>query len=310
MQFGILFSGQGAQKPGMGLDFLADPTFKAVLDQASFSSELDLVQVLKSEQGELNQTKFVQPALAAVSLGIWQMLKRDLPKLPVNGMIGLSLGEYSALMAAESLSIDEGFALLSDRAKYMQADADRQATAMAAVMDPDIAKVEAICDQVDQAWVANYNSPKQLVVGGTVAAIDEVVAQLTAQQAGKRVIKLNVSGAFHTPLFATAQEKMHERLKTVTFKPTKVPVISNTTTEPFAADQIAAILEEQLASPTHFGACLQTVLTGSQTDAVLELGPGKTLTKFAKQVDKSLARFNIENQSDYENFVKEHQEWI
>ncbi len=309
MQLGILFSGQGAQKPQMGCDLLEDATFSQTLSQASEAAGLDIIKLLKSEHGELNQTRYVQPALAAFSLGIWRMLQRDLPNLPAAGMIGLSLGEYPALMAAESLSIDAGFALLKDRGQYMQTAADEVASTMAAIIDPNIDLVEKICAQLSDAWVANYNSPRQLVIGGTQAGIKEAVERLNANQAAKRVIKLNVSGAFHTPLFDGARQKMKARLRDVEFSQTKVPVISNTIVAPFEAEETAAILERQLAVPTHFGQDLQYLIDHFQIDGTLEIGPGKTLSKFAKQVAAGLTREHIETRQDYENFVKEHAQW-
>lgn len=309
MRLGILFSGQGAQKPQMGCDLLEDATFSQTLSQASEAAGLDIVKLLKSEHGELNQTRYVQPALAAFSLGIWRMLQRDLPKLPAVGMIGLSLGEYPALMAAESLSIDAGFALLKDRGEYMQSDADELSSTLAAVIDPDRKKVEAICEQVSSVWVANYNSPRQLVIGGTQAKIATAVDLLNKQQAAKRVIRLNVSGAFHTPLFDGARQKMKERLSSVEFAQPKVPVISNTTMTPFQPEKAAAILERQLAVPTHFGEDLQYLIDRFQIDGTLEIGPGKTLSKFAKQVDAGLVREHIETRQDYENYIKEHAQW-
>lgn len=309
MRLGILFSGQGAQKPQMGCDLLEDATFSQTLSQASEAAGLDIVKLLKSEHGELNQTRYVQPALAAFSLGIWRMLQRDLPKLPAVGMIGLSLGEYPALMAAESLSIDAGFALLKDRGEYMQSDADELSSTLAAIIDPDRKKVEAICEQVSSVWVANYNSPRQLVIGGTQAKIATAVDLLNEQQAAKRVIRLNVSGAFHTPLFDGARQKMKERLSSVEFAQPKVPVISNTTMTPFQPEKAAAILERQLAVPTHFGEDLQYLIDRFQIDGTLEIGPGKTLSKFAKQVDAGLVREHIETRQDYENYIKEHAQW-
>lgn len=309
MRLGILFSGQGAQKPQMGCDLLEDATFSQTLSQASEAAGLDIIKLLKSEHGELNQTRYVQPALAAFSLGIWRMLQRDLPNLPATGMIGLSLGEYPALMAAESLSIDAGFALLKDRGEYMQADADEVSSTLAAVIDPDVEKVEKICEQAANAWVANYNSPRQLVIGGKQAGIAEVVDLLNEHQAAKRVIRLNVSGAFHTPLFNGARQKMKTRLQGVEFAQPKLPVISNTTIAPFQLEATAAILERQLAVPTHFGEDLQYLIDHFQIDGTLEIGPGKTLSKFAKQVAAGLTREHIETRQDYENFVKEHAQW-
>lgn len=308
MKIGILFSGQGAQKPGMGIDLLADPLFAQTVADASEATGLDITTILRGEHGELNQTANVQPALVTVSYGIYRMLCRDLPKLPVAGMVGLSLGEYAALLAAQALSAADGFKLLADRGRYMQTDADAQAGGLAALVDPQ----EKVVDQVlatSTVRVANYNSPHQLVIGGPAAELKTVVAQLKAAKAAKKIVILRVSGAFHTPLFNNARQKMHDRLASVSFATPRVPVISNTTVQPFTADHLAEILERQLAVPTHFGADLQYLIDHEKIDQTLEIGPGKTLSHFARQVDRHLQRAHIATMADYEDYVKEHQEW-
>ena len=309
MQLGILFSGQGSQKPGMGLDFMSDPLFSELISAGSEDSHLDLAAIMASEHGELNKTKNVQPALVAVSYGIHRMLQRDLPKMPVAAMAGLSLGEYGALMASGALSVAEGLPLLADRGQYMQDDADRVASAMVAVVDPELSIVKELLAKYDQAWVANYNSPRQLVIGGVSDQIRALAAELKDQQAAKRVVILRVSGAFHTPLFNQAREKMHERLRTVHFAEPKVPVISNTLVAPFTADDLVPVMERQLAVPTHFGEDLQYMMDQQGVDATLEIGPGKTLTRFAKQVAPDAVHVHISKLKDYEKYVKEHQAW-
>lgn len=309
MKIGILFSGQGAQKPGMGLDLLVDPLFAQTVAEVSAATGLDITTILRSEHGELDQTANVQPALVTVSYGLYRMLRRDLPKLPVAGMVGLSLGEYAALLAAKAVSAADGFKLLTDRGRYMQTDADAQASGLAALVDPQ----EKVVDQVlatSAVQVANYNSPHQLVIGGPVAELKTAVSQLKTAKAAKKIVILRVSGAFHTPLFNNARQKMHDRLATVTFATPQVPVISNTTVYPFTADNLSEILERQLAVPTHFGEDLQYLIDHEKIDQTLEIGPGKALSHFTRQVDRNLQRANIATMTDYENYVKEHQEWI
>ncbi|MDO4903020.1 MAG: ACP S-malonyltransferase [Limosilactobacillus sp.] len=310
MKLGLLFSGQGSQKPGMGLDFLSDPLFESIISEGSAATGLDLKKIMASENGELNETKNVQPALVAVSYGIYKMLQRDLPNMPIAAMTGLSLGEYAALMASEAINAEEGLKLLADRGQYMQEDADATPSTMAAILDPDIAVVEATCDKYDQVWIANYNSPKQLVIGGVAEDVNQAVADIKEQEAAKRAVLLNVSGAFHTPLFNGARAKMHDRLANQPFFQPVVPVISNTTIDQFKGEEIASIMERQLAVPTHFGEDVEYMVENQGVDATLEIGPGKTLSKFAKQVNSSLSRANIGTMAEYEAYVKENQQWI
>ena len=304
MQIGVLFSGQGAQKPGMGVDFLGDPLFYQLVKEASEVTGLDIETIMKGEKGELDYTKYVQPALVTVSYGIYRMLERDL-NLPVAGMVGLSLGEYAALMAAKALDFKSGMALLADRAQYMQEDADRVLTTLAAIVEP---KMEVVMDCVAKSadvHFANYNSPAQVVLGGPKDDLEQVVNEITARKAAKKAVVLKVSGAFHTPFFNGARKKMEERLKTVNFNSPVVTVLSNTTVEPFERDEIADILARQLAVPTHFGEDLAYLIDHQNIDTTLEIGPGKTLTRFAKQVDRKLNRYRISSLADYQTFVKE-----
>ncbi|EEJ72818.1 ACP S-malonyltransferase [Lactobacillus ultunensis] len=307
MKFALLFSGQGAQKSGMGLDFLADPLFKETIETASQASGKDLIAIFKNENGELNKTVNVQPALVAYEAGIYRMLMRDLPNLPVAEMVGLSLGEYGAMFASGALDLESTIKLVSDRARYMQADADKVENGMAALMRPDLTKVEATIDHLQEqgkrVYIANYNSPKQLVIAGVKQDVDQAAQQLREDKACLKAISLKVNGAFHTPLFNGARAKMHDRLQKVVFKQNKVPVISNTTAQPFTNDW-ASIMEKQLAVPTHFGECLQYLLDHEQVDTTLEIGPGHTLSSFAKQVDRKLTRYQIDDLAKYQQFIE------
>lgn len=169
MQIGVLFSGQGAQKPGMGVDFLGDPLFCQLVEEASQATGLNIATLMKGEGGELDYTKYVQPALVTVSYGIYRMLERDL-QLPIAGMVGLSLGEYAALMAARALDFTPGMALLADRARYMQEDADQVPSTLAAIVEPKLDVVSQAVEAAQAAgqgvYFANYNSPDQVVLGG------------------------------------------------------------------------------------------------------------------------------------------------
>lgn len=162
MKYGLLFSGQGAQRPGMGIDFLVDPLFKKIVATASAATQLDLVQIMRGTAGELTQTRFVQPALATVAYGIYRMLMRDLA-LPLAGMVGLSLGEYPALMAAGAVDFPSGMALLAARANYMETDALTRQSGLVALIDYQPTAVAHLLKLAQQAQVpvypANYNSP-------------------------------------------------------------------------------------------------------------------------------------------------------
>lgn len=307
----ILFSGQGSQYSGMGLDlYQKDALFHETLDRLnSYLSSFDLLTVLANEKHELDQTKFQQPAIVAVSLGLQAMVQRDLPDLPVAGLIGLSLGEYAALISAGAMTEEEGMQALEARASLMQVDASQEPSAMAAVLKPDVAAVEAICTQLAASGaiiaVSNYNSPKQIVLGGQTAVIQQAIAEITEQGAAKRVVELPVSGAFHTQLFQTASEKMAPILAKLTVSEPQIPVISNTTGKPFEKERIAETLVQQIVSPTHFADCVSYLVKNEGVEMTLELGPGGTLTQFVKQIDRKIKRQHVEDYDSYQVFLAE-----
>lgn len=307
MSYGILFSGQGAQKAGMGLDFLSDPLFKDTIEKASSASHQDLVAIFKDEKGELNKTINVQPALVAYEIGIFRMLERD-TDLNISGMIGLSLGEYSAMYASGALDLENCLSLVSDRARYMQEDADQVENGMAAVLKPNLDRLETLIQDLQKqnkrVYIANYNSPKQVVIAGEKGDVELAVNQIKEKDLAHKIITLKVNGAFHTPLFDHAKAKMTKRLSDVEFQENKIPVISNTTALPFDKNW-REIMAKQLAVPTHFGACVQYLIEHEQVDRVLEIGPGKVLSSFAKQVDRDLKCSHIGSYAEYQAFVEE-----
>ena len=312
MYYGILFSGQGAQQSGMGVELMADSLFSRIVSQASAVCELDLLKIMKNAHKELNKTAYVQPAIVTVSYGIYRMLKRDLPQLPIKGMIGLSLGEYAALIASNALSFEEGIKLVADRAHFMQQDADREISTLAAVLDPQLQEIQELItaqqENNQRVYIANYNSPQQIVVGGTLTDLKATLKKIEEDNLAKRTILIKVNGAFHTPFFNGARQQMHNRLQTVDFHEPQIEVISNTTNSLFHCEDLPGILEKQLAVPTHFGANVKELVKHAKIDTTLEIGPGKTLSRFAHQVDQQLNTQHIENLADYEKFIKEQKD--
>ena len=305
MKLAILFSGQGSQFTDMGFDFYQEsPIFKDCVDKASEIADFKITSVFANDGDKLSETKYIQPAIVAMSIGIWKMLQNTLgDKLAVEGMVGLSLGEYSALIASQKLSFSDGMSVLKDRAIYMQDDANKVDSKMAAIIDPQIEVIEKLCTDYPNVYVANYNTPKQLVIGGDGEELVDVVDKIDSLNAAKKIVELKVSGAFHTPLFTNASQKMKKRLSNVTFTEGSNLVVSNTTMRPFEKDSLAEILAKQIIKPTHFGECVQYLIDNKKIDTVLEIGPGKTLSKFTKQIDKSIKRYHISKLSDFKKFI-------
>lgn len=309
-KFAILFSGQGAQATGMGLDLLEDPLFAETIAKACEASKLDLVAAFRNEHGELDQTRYVQPALVAFEAGIWQMLMRD-TDLDVAGMLGLSLGEYGAVIASGALDLETGIALTSDRACYMQADCEKAASSMVALVKPKLDELKELLGDLEsagkQVYFCNFNSPKQVVIGGTKDDLAQALDLIKEQGLAKRAVDLDVAGAFHTPLFLESAKKMQDRLRGVAFNQPQYPVYSNTIIQPFTAGNLAETLVVQLMKPTNYGDCLAKMQAETGFTQTLEIGPGKTLSSFAKSLDRSLGKFYIGSMADYQDFLESYQ---
>lgn len=307
MKAGILFSGQGAQYSKMGADFYQNSqVFRQEFNTLSTYLGKELFEICQNQHDELAKTINVQPTIAAFGLGVFDQLRIDLPQLEIVGMLGLSLGEYTALIAAGALGHQEGIKLLAARAAYMQADADQTPGAMAAVLRADQQEVANICQAASAenefVGIANYNTDQQLVIGGHYQAVKRAVAMLKA--AGiRRVIFLKVNGAFHTPLFAMTSLKLKKALAAIKPHPWQTPVISNTISRPFSPQNLQKILAKQVVEPTHFATCLRYLKKNFQPDILIEVGPGKTLSRFASQLEPDLPAVAIGKWKDYQTFL-------
>ncbi|WP_349533400.1 ACP S-malonyltransferase [Leuconostoc citreum] len=294
MKLGILFSGQGAQKAGMGSDLYdALPGYQETIDRASNILGYDL-QSVANDDSKISQTAYAQPAILAMSTAIVNALGDALPT-PLAGL-GLSLGEYSALTAAGALSFDQAVAIIKDRGIYMQTAGEANPGKMVAVMGDNQQLVEDVLTKLQsegkRVYPANYNTFAQLVIGGVAADVDVAMTALT--KAGiQRMVELPVSGAFHTPLLTQAATQLTERLTNETFAPFNYPVYSNTTGEAFSTDTLFDTLTKQIISPTFFAQALQRMLDDG-VDTFIEVGPSDTLIKFAKKIaPKDVKRYAI-----------------
>lgn len=300
MKLGILFSGQGAQKAGMGADlYAALPVYRETIDQASQILGYDL-QDVANDEAKITQTAYAQPAILAMSNAIINALGDALPT-PVAGL-GLSLGEYSALTASQALAFDQAVRIIKDRGIYMQTVGEANPGKMVAVMGDNQQLVADVLTTLQaegkRVYPANYNTFAQLVIGGVAADVDAAVAALT--EAGiQRMVELPVSGAFHTPLLKDAALQLTTRLSGETFNETAYPVYSNTTGELFTAETLFETLTKQIISPTYFAQAMQKMLDDG-VDTFIEVGPSDTLIKFAKKIaPKDVKRYAI---TDLESF--------
>ncbi|UQS84227.1 ACP S-malonyltransferase [Bombilactobacillus thymidiniphilus] len=301
---GLLFSGQGAQKTGITQDIYEKiPSYRQSIDQASSILGLDVAGLLFDEQNadKLAMTQYAQPVIVAMSYGLFQLIKDSLPKNKFG--TGLSLGEYSALACGGYVGFATALNLIKRRGELMQQASDQTDSKMVAVMKADLADVEAVCratSDLGAIGVANINTPKQIVIGGQTTAVDQAADQLATKN-NARIIPLDVSGAFHTPVMQPIQEQLRRELVKVDWQEGIFPVYSTTTKTDFVPQQLAQTLTDQLVSTTYFADTLME--HGQGLDAVIEVGPGKTLLSFARKIVRGVKTYRIDSLTDLEQTI-------
>ncbi len=299
MAIAYLYSGQGAQYPGMGQDLLANhPELNTYFDKATEILGYSMTDLCFNDEERIHQTEYTQPAILTVSTAFTALLAAQ--GIEPDYVAGLSLGEYTALVESGVMSFEQAIDLVSHRGRFMQEAVPAGTGKMVAVMKADRSLIEDICQQVRKAsgqyvGPANYNTPKQIVIGGEIDAVDQAVALLT--EAGvKKMVELKVSGPFHTQLLKPASDQLGEYLKQVSFEPQSIPVISNTTAQPHQDGQVKELLIEQVMKPVKWYDSIE-YLIAQGVDTVVEIGPGKTLSSFMKQINKDITVYRVEDEA-------------
>jgi [acyl-carrier-protein] S-malonyltransferase len=275
------FPGQGSQKPGMGRSWVDHPSWELVSEASSAAGRDVGWLLLEADADDLRQTRNSQLATFVLSLVVLDAVER-LGVEPAR-FAGHSLGEYTALAAAGAVEFGDAIRLVVERGEAMQQAAEARSGTMAAVMGLDDDEVEIACHRaVDNVWVANYNAPGQVVIAGDPLAID-AAGGFAKDLGAKRVMRLDVGGAFHTPFMAPARELLTKALDEVDVRDSDVPVVSNVDAKPHSeADQWATLLAAQLCSPVRWRQALYN-LERSGVTTFVELGPGTVLTGLAKR---------------------------
>ena len=286
----ILFPGQGAQYSGMAKDLYDNnPRAEEVLNEIFNELDFDLKSIMFEEDERLNSTEFTQPALFAHSLAV-------IAAADIGGdfVLGHSLGELPALVHAGVLSLSDGVKIVQKRGELM---AQSEGGKMAAVIGMDYADLTALCESVSDDTVkvspANINAPDQVVVSGDAEAVDRFSEQAKTRGA-RRVMPLNVSGAFHSHLMKEAQEEFRTFTEGIEFKDARIPVIQNVSAQPETdGETIKKQLVEQITNPVRFVECIETAAENGVTEG-LEAGPKKVLNGLVRKIDKSIKVKNID----------------
>lgn len=277
-----LFPGQGAQYPGMGIDFWKHSTrVQELFQRASSITGMDLYKILsEGTEEELKSTKIAQVVITLINLSIAEALREQ--GIRPDGVAGFSLGEYAALAEAGILSLEETFQLVQIRGTLMEQvsrkwDSTEGQAGMAAVIGLEAPRIEEVLRGMDEVFPANYNSPLQTVISGTARGLS--LAEERLKQAGaRRVIRLKVSGPFHSPLLQEAREKFEAELEKVVWKDPCIPLYSNVTGKGISRGTEAKRLAgEQIISPVRWTTVEQEI-RGEGYHAILETGPGTVLT--------------------------------
>lgn len=284
----FVFPGQGAQFPGMGKDLYdSSELARELFHSADKILGFNITDVMFSgTEEDLRQTKVTQPAIFLHSVIISRVLgNRFNPDM----VAGHSLGEFSAIVSAGALTFEEGLHLVHQRAMAMQKACEKKPSTMAAILGLEDKIVESICTEIDDVVVpANYNSPGQIVISGSITGIDKAIEKLT-EAGAKRALKLSVGGAFHSPLMEPARLELEKAIDSIEFESPICPVYQNVTARPSCdSDVIKTNLKKQLTSPVKWTHTVQQMVFDGATE-FYECGPGTVLQGLIKKIDKTVS---------------------
>jgi [acyl-carrier-protein] S-malonyltransferase len=289
------FPGQGSLGTGMGREIAElEPAAMRVFDEGSEAAGIDLRRLcFEAPLEELVETEIQQPALVATSLAFWAALRAR--GIEPDYVVGHSVGEFSALAAAQALSVPEAIELVRERGLATAEAAREHPGSMAAILGLEDEIVEELCRRIEGVWPANYNCPGQLVVSGETPSVDECRWKAELEGA-RRTVKLAVTGAFHSPLVAKAAERLKPAVERVKFAEPVAPFMSTVSAKIEPAQRVGTLLVEQLTGPVKFTqAARELVREGVRT--FVEVGPGNVLSGLVKRIDENVKAISVNSVS-------------
>ena len=300
----FIFPGQGSQKVGMCKDFYDNyDCAKKVFEKADEALGFSISKLcFEGPEEDLRLTKNTQPAILTCSIAALAVMREHGLECEIAG--GHSLGEYSALVAAGVMSLQDAVVAVCKRGQFMQEAVPVGKGAMAAVMGLTPDEITEICQKVEEecgeaVQAVNFNCPGQVVIAGATKAVEKAGVALKAAGA-KRAIPLPVSAPFHSTLMKPAAERLKEVLDKIEFHDAKFPVVANVTAEPVTkAEEIRALLVKQAASPVKWEMSMQNMIRNG-FDTYVEVGPGKVLTGFTRKIDRVMNALNVEDMASLE----------
>lgn len=304
----LVFPGQGAQYVGMASDiYNNDDIAKKIIDEAERSVGINLKKIMfEGSDEELAKTENTQPAIVTHSIALFESLK-DKIDLKYDACLGLSLGEYSALVAADAMDFNDAVAVVKKRGKYMQESVPLGKGAMAAILGLDREKVNEVIEQVDNGIieVANYNSPGQIVISGETGTVKDSIS-LFKENGAKKAVVLNVSAPFHSSMLEPAGLKLKKELDDIKLRKCKVSVVSNVNAD-YYTDNYKDLLVSQVSSSVLWEDSIEKLINEG-FDTFIEIGPGKVLKGFINKISKKnkvdTKVYNIDNMESMNDFVE------